>query len=419
MNRAQQDAIDHVKAGRNVFLTGPAGTGKSFALREIIKWATESSIPFGVTASTGSAALLLGGRTLHSYLGIGLGKGEVQDLVRRMLAKKDMNMVRNLQTVRLLIIDEISMINNDLFDKVSKYLCVLRKDSRPFGGVQIVLCGDFFQLPPVEPDYAFLCDEWDRCDLAVCMLQHSFRQESDTVFGSMLMELRWARVSNDHRRLLSALLEREPPEEGIVPTRLFALNRDVDRINQMEYEELKKDGRPTATYETTYSCNDAREWASTCNVPHELELCVGAQVVLTRNLNQQERLVNGSRGVVVSLANPDGPVVRFRNGYATVVAHVTAELEEKTKLLRSVKPMVTYMPLRLAYALTIHKSQGMTLDAVTIDLGNSVFSPGQAYTALSRAKNLESVWLLKFSASAFKIDNEVAQFYSKHGAQTM
>ncbi len=415
-NAKQQAAFDAVTRGLNVFLTGPAGTGKTFTLNEIIKWAKEQSLRYAVTATTGCAALLVGGRTLHSFLGIGLATKGAQELVD-FVKKKKPEVFATLQDLQLLIIDEISMLNNHLFVKVSEYLSILRGDAAPFGGVQLVLCGDFCQLPPVEPDFAFLCDEWDRCGFHVAHLTESFRQQDDVSFQRMLSDLRWARVKPEHARELRTLMSKPPPENDVVPTRLFALNRDVDRINEENLNMLLKEGRPSATYTTVANCTEAKDWATAVNLPEKLVLCEGCQVVLTRNLPHiSPSLVNGARGVVVNLRSSHNPIVKFRNGESVGIPCVTAELDERKRLLKhdsAVKvPTVTYWPLKLAYALTMHKSQGMTLDAVEIDLGPSVFTAGQAYTALSRARDLGSVWLTNFVPRSFKTDPEVVAFYS-------
>ncbi len=416
MNHLQSHALALVVQGRNIFLTGPAGTGKTYTIRAIIDHAQKAGWAHGVTATTGAAALLIGGSTLHSFLGIGLGAKDAADLAQGLLTNsKKKPIVARLRALRLLIIDEISMLSNVLFTKVSSLLSILRNTDAPFGGVQLVLCGDFCQLPPVEPDYAFLCEEWDRCELQVVHLTQSFRHDSDTAFQEVLTGARWAQLAPTQVDSLRALTRRSPPSNGIQPTRLFALNKDVDRINDAELARLIDTGKETREYTTRYSSKEAEGWADACNVPRSVKFAVGAQVVLTRNIDPEAGLVNGSRGVVVALEEA-GPVVRFTSGTTAVINAVTAEMEDgvKSHLRTTTKPFIVYTPLRLAYALTMHKSQGMTLDAVEIDLGTSVFSPGQAYTALSRARSLDSVWLSRFTPSAFKTDPEVVDFYAPY-----
>lgn len=414
MNTLQSHALNLVATGRNIFLTGPAGTGKTYTIRSIITRAHQHGWAHGVTATTGAAALLIGGTTLHSFLGIGLAAKDAADLATSVASKKQV--LARIKALRLLIIDEISMMSNVLFTKVSALLSILRKNDAPFGGVQLVLCGDFCQLPPVEPDYAFLCDEWDRCNFEVVHLTESFRHDADPAFQSVLEGARWSSLVPEHIDALRALTRRGAAPNGIQPTRLFALNKDVDRINDTELKALIDKGAKTKDYATRHSSKEAESWADACNVPRSLRLAVGAQVVLTRNLDPEAGLVNGSRGVVVDLLE-EGPVVRFTCGVVSPIASVVAEMEDGTKShLRAnqAKPYIAYTPIRLAYALTMHKSQGMTLDAVEIDLGTSVFSPGQAYTALSRARSLDSVWLSRFTPHSFKTDPEVVAFYEKY-----
>lgn len=413
----QRAAFEAVVAGRNVFLTGPAGTGKTFTLNKIIAWAKERELKYAVTGTTGTAALLVRGRTLHSFLGIGLGTREASELVKQVKSKKA-DVYRQLQALELLIVDEVSMMSNHFFVKVSQYLSILRECDAPFGGVQLLLCGDFCQLPPVEPDYAFLCDEWDRCEFHTAHLTRSFRQQGDEAFLGLLNDLRWARVTAEHARTLRGLLSKAPPGDDVIPTRLFALNRDVDRINDEHLSELIKQGRPTGRYSTVTNCAEARSWSEMVHLPESLVVCEGCQVVLTRNMpHLSPSLVNGSRGVVVSVSSPQGPRVRFRSGETVIIPSVMVELDERKRLLKHERmvttPTVSYVPIKLAYALTMHKSQGMTLDAVEIDLGPSVFTAGQAYTALSRARDLDSVWLTNFVPRSFMTDPEVVAFYRK------
>ncbi len=424
LNKDQNMALEYVKGGSNVFLTGPAGTGKTYTLNKVIEWAKESRLRFAITATTGCAAILIGGQTLHSYLGIGLGKKPVEALYRYM----DSQSVKKLKELEFLIIDEISMLNNDIFTKVSHLFCMIKRKREPFGGMQVLVCGDFCQLPPVEPDYAFMCDEWNRSEFKMVYLSESFRQIGDMRLFELLQRARWGKLSNEDINILYGVRDNPPNDGDIKPTKLYSLNADVDRINMSEYQKLVDEGSESMDYVSKYSCKDAKDWADSCNVPGNVKVCEGCQVVLTRNLNADDGLVNGSRGIVLRV-DKDGAMVKFKNGIVVKVGYArdkvedhqkeadepkkegddTTEKEKKVKKMKLVT--VDYLPLRLAYALTIHKSQGMTLDSVEIDLGPSIFSPGQAYTALSRAKSLKSVYLTRFIPSAFKADPEVVRFY--------
>ena len=412
MNEKQNMVLNMIQEGKNVFLTGPAGTGKTFTIRKVIQWLKTQDIHFGITATTGSAALLIGGRTLHSYLGIGINKKTSTEMAKYM--RKDVK--NKLKVLDFLIIDEISMLNNEMFVDISHLLCIIKGNTEPFGGVQVLLCGDFCQLPPVEPDYAFMCEEWERAGLTTITLTQSYRQGDDLAFFQMLQRLRFAKPSREDISSLRSRVNLSYDDQDINPTRLYALNRDVEKINIHAYNGLVEQGRRNMAYKSTYTNKEARDWADACGIPEVVYLCEGCQVVLTRNLDSEAGLVNGSRGVVVSVGS-EGPFVRFLNNRTVQIGFATAEMEQKNLLAsnQKVNPVtVDYMPIRLAYALTIHKSQGMTLDAVEIDLGYSIFSPGQAYTALSRAKNLDSVWITKFTPSSFKTDQEVLRFYQSN-----
>ena len=410
MNEQQNMVLNMVMEGKNVFLTGPAGTGKTYTLRKVIQWLKTQDIHFGITATTGSAALLIGGRTLHSYLGIGIKKRTPEEMFKYI--RKDVK--NKLKSLEFLIIDEISMLNNEMFVDISHLLCIIKGSREPFGGVQVLLCGDFCQLPPVDPDYAFMCDEWQRANLTTITLTQSYRQGDDLTFFDMLQRLRFGRPSPQDITTLRQRVQPEYIDKDINPTRLYALNRDVDTINISAYNQLVGKGNPSMSYRSTYTNKDAREWADACGIPEVVYLCQGCQVVLTRNVDPDAGLVNGSRGVVISVGT-EGPFVRFLNNKTAQIGFATAEIEEERLLSGPVKKQtltVQYMPIRLAYALTIHKSQGMTLDSVELDLGYSIFSPGQAYTALSRAKNINSVWITKFTPASFKTDSEVTRFYN-------
>jgi ATP-dependent DNA helicase PIF1 len=412
MNEKQNMVLHMIQEGKNVFLTGPAGTGKTFTIRKVIQWLKTQDIHFGITATTGSAALLIGGRTLHSYLGIGINKKTSTEMAKYM--RKDVK--NKLKALDFLIIDEISMLNNEMFVDISHLLCIIKGNTEPFGGVQVLLCGDFCQLPPVEPDYAFMCEEWERAGLTTITLTQSYRQGDDLAFFQMLQRLRFAKPSREDISSLRSRVNLSYDDQDINPTRLYALNRDVEKINIHAYNGLVEQGRRNMAYKSTYTNKEAKDWAEACGIPEVVYLCEGCQVVLTRNLDSEAGLVNGSRGVVVSVGS-EGPFVRFLNNRTVQIGFATAEMEQKNLLAanQKVNPVtVDYMPIRLAYALTIHKSQGMTLDAVEIDLGYSIFSPGQAYTALSRAKNLDSVWITKFTPASFKTDQEVLRFYQSN-----
>lgn len=405
MNTEQKAALDIIKCGGNIFLTGAAGCGKSYTINEIVKWARSRKKRIAVTASTGNAAYLIRGKTIHSFLGIGLAVKSAVELADKIIHTKP-HISKTLCELEILIIDEISMIDAELFDKISYVLSYVRDIKKPFGGVQIILCGDFCQLAPVKGDYCFRATEWDKACIKVIELLQVMRQDKDEHFRDMLIELRWGRCSTEFYKLLKSL-DKPLDLKGIEPTVLYANNVNVDAINNKRYQELIEQQAKRLVYTTKYSqLKHATDWATSLKIPNEIELCIGAQVVLTWNVSQEQGLINGSRGVVTNLTK-EGPIARFVNGCECVIEPYTFTSEEDPRLWAS------FVPLKLAYALTIHKSQGMTLDAAIIDIGKSIFTYGQAYVALSRVRSLECLQVLDIKKTSFKTHKDVIEFYKK------
>lgn len=303
-----------------------------------------------------------------------------------------------------LIIDEISMMPNDLFTKISEYLVLVRGANVPFGGLQLILCGDFCQLSPVSGDYCFKAPVWSDANLEMVELKLSMRQNGDEIFRNILDELRFGVCSKEVFERLRLLKTTKFPD-GIEPTILHSRNADVDYINTCKLVELMNIGVDTKTYNVKLSENElSKPWMESLRIDDEIMLCEGAQVMLTINLNVEGGLVNGSRGVVLETHN-DHVRVRFVNGKVEDIVYYVLKDELDVDL------WISYIPLKLAYAISIHKSQGLTLDAVEIDLGVSIFADGQAYTALSRARDLHSIRLKAISDKSFKVNKDVLAFY--------
>ena len=405
MNADQQRAFDRVAAGHSVLLCGAAGTGKSFTIKHIVEWARLSGKYIGVTATTGSAAILIGGSTVHSFLGIGLGTKSAEELANEIKTKKRF-VYQRLQRLCALIIDEISMMDSKLFDLISQVLCIIRNDKRPFGNVQLVLCGDLFQLPPVKFSYMFKSNIWPSLDIEMVELTESMRHKDDVEFLNMLQQLRWGKCPPDVLKKLKSTSTRTW-DDGIEPTVLYSKNIDVDITNDFKYQELIATGARCFTYRTEYSGQMAQTWATSCKVPESCSLCVGAQVVLTWNIDVSNGLCNGARGVVTDVGMM-GVTVKFASGVTIMISHIDIEHEDDKKI------RVNFMPLKLAYALTMNKSQGMTLDRAIVVLeyfGNAAFMYGRAYTALSRVRNLNSIQVLNASSDCFAVHPDVIEFY--------
>lgn len=402
MDDEQLAVLEHIKRGRNVFLTGAAGTGKSYTVRQIVAWAQSEGITFGVTATTGAAAILIGGKTLHSFLGIGLARKSVDQLVFDTKTKKRW-LPRKLLSTRLLIIDEVSMMSDELMDKICEYLREIRKNDKPFGGIQVVFVGDFHQLPSVEGNYCFLSATWERMNIRCIELQHNHRQEGDSKFRDILGRARIGALTDDDIETLTAL-QATKWEQGILPTRLFSKNVAVDRINADAYAQLIADGAAEHVYKTKFSIEKAKTWAASIGIKEQVALCVGAQVMITWNVSVELGIVNGTRGIVTEVSAL-GPHVRLKDGRVIRIDPQRIVCDDEPTIF------VITMPVRLAYSISIHKSQGCTLDAVCLDLGPSIFADGQGYTALSRARSLDSIRITQVSARAFKTNEQVLAFY--------
>lgn len=410
MNDEQKRVLDFVKTGKNILIVGAAGTGKSFTLKEIVKWARARMLSVAVTSSTGTSAISIGGRTVHSYLGIGLAQKDAYQLylnVKRKFPQK----VKQLQELSILIIDEVSMISAELLDKISAYLQHIRKSPFTFGGLQVILCGDMCQLPPVNGEFCFLSDTWKQSNFCCVELIKQMRQEGDVKFAEMLNELRFGKCSDETLEILRAC--RNPNFGEVKPTDLYSKNINVDVINEREYKKLIDSGAERKIFNTTFSEHkQAKFWAENLKIPEQVDLCVGAQVMLIVNLSVEEGLANGSRGVITGFAE-EGPIVLFKNGDQVIIEPWLFEDENEDVDDKGCKIWASCTPLKLAYALTIHKSQSMTLDAAVIDLGPNIFECGQAYVALSRVRDRESVKIINVLKSSFKTNEKVIQFYNE------
>lgn len=426
MNEGQLMALERFREGKNIFLTGSAGTGKTFTLTAMKRAAHAAGKNIGVTATTGSAAILIGGRTIHSFLGIGLAKESAQALAMSVLTSRSpfsAALLSKIRSLDILVIEEISMMDAVLFDKISDYLCLLRdygcggdeattthadagkSKTRTFGGLQMVLLGDMFQLPPVRGEYCFKSRAWLGLEPEIVMLTKLMRQKDDENFQRILEEVRWGSCSKETLSQLEGLTRTEF-EHAVEPTILFCRNVNVDAINDTKFKELVdgSSGVSVVPIRTMHSCAKAKTWAAGCKIPDVLEICKGAQVVVTWNISQDSGVVNGTRGVVKHIsASCDCVTLEVKDGRQIFISPITIKDEDAKHV------WVTFMPLKLAWAITVHRSQGMTLDAVVLALGD-VFEYGQAYTALSRVRDLKCVRLLTIRPDSFRTHPDVLRF---------
>ena len=413
----QKEAFDAIRAGESVFLTGPGGTGKTFLIDHIRKEIVGKTI--AVTALTGCAALLLGSdaKTIFSWAGIGIGKDSREKYVNQLRMMKHLS--KRWRDTDILIIDEVSMMTPDLLELLEYLGRAVRPTSRtisplPFGGLQIVLVGDFLQLPPVEKgdqQFAFESPVWNQSVKRTIQLKRIYRQ-TDTAFQKVLDEARTATLSPASYSLLESRMNLPWKDELIKPTLLFTRRAAVDAINQNSLAKL--------TGETqTYTCRTlpvkcapsevakiVEKMDRDANYVVDLSLKVGAQVMLLKNLEPEAGLVNGSRGVVVAFQEfaPYLPKVQFKTCTRLIKPEIWASNHEPPIQREQI-------PLRLAYALTIHKAQGASLDSALVDIGDSTFEYGQAYVALSRVRSLEGLYVHDLSPAAFRAHPTVKAFY--------
>ena len=430
----QQIAFDKYIAGYNIFITGPGGSGKSALIRQIYKHACLNSKIIYVTALTGCAAVLLNcqAKTIHSWAGIGLGNQSVENLVKKI---KNNKFSKELwKTTEILIVDEISMLSYKLFNVLNKIGKIIRNNARPFGGIQVIFSGDFFQLPPVgnndEPDsmrFCFESEDWNTVfqkDNQI-ELKKIFRQNDD-VYTNILNQIRIGKIKKKSFELLSQYVGREPSSDLIIePTKLFPTRSRVDFINSSKMELLKSEERKYSVInkldlEMTkaeknirleYSIQDIERelnyLGSTAICEKDIGIKIGAQVMCIVNM-PCSNICNGSQGIVIGFCDVTGyPRVKYNNGVEIIMSrHIW--ISDKIPGIG-----ISQVPLILAWALTIHKSQGATMDTAEIDIGNSVFECGQTYVALSRVKNLEGLYLSSFDVSKIKVNKKVQLFYQE------
>ena len=388
----------------NIFLTGEPGTGKSYTSKAIINLARTNNIEIGVTAMTGTAALQNNGCTLHSFLGIGLAKGEASYLAGK-VKKSQTKTYNKLLKLKALLIDEISMMNEELFNKISEFLSIIKTNPAPFGGIKLILVGDFCQIAPFEGNYCFNSDEWKRTNIKILTLTENIRQNDDEYFQKLLGRARWGKCTEEDWNSLEECKKTTFPN-NIIPTKLFSKNANVDEVNNVEFMKLVNKSAPTREYWIRAVSEPCRLWATKCVIT-DISLCIGAQVMITRNIDIENGIVNGTRGIVYNFQE-DYVTIKLINGNIIDIGYVSHQSDEDPTL------SVKYIPLKLAWAISIHKSQGMTLDACQIDLGDNIFAEGQGYVALSRCKKLSNIQIINLSRNAFKTNQGVIEFYKNN-----
>jgi ATP-dependent exoDNAse (exonuclease V) alpha subunit len=412
----QDQALDILKTGANVFLTGEPGAGKTHTVNAYVDYLRRCDVEPAITASTGIAATHIGGMTIHSWSGIG---------IKTHLDKYDLDKIatseyicKRVNKTKVLIIDEISMLSTNMLDMVDMVCREIKQNPEPFGGMQIILVGDFFQLPPIikrnfeekkdlfgsskeknNKIFAYSAGAWERTRPVVCYLSEQHRQD-DKNFLSLLSAIRVDDVKEEHlKHIRERQIDHDDMPENI--TKLFSHNLNVDSVNTAELSKIEED---TKVFHMTSEGNDklVETMKKGCLSPEKLELKVGAVVMCTKN-NQKEHFVNGTLGVVVGFDEFSGnPIIKNQNGRRITTLPMDWTVEENGKI----RAQITQVPLRLAWAMTVHKSQGMSLDAAVMDL-SQVFEFGQGYVALSRVRRLSGLYLLGINEHALKVHPEI------------
>jgi ATP-dependent DNA helicase PIF1 len=414
LNPKQRECVEQIERGQNVLITGPAGTGKSFLLNFL-----RTKYPdLAVAASTGIAALNVGGCTLHSWASLPIDDTPAIEVAKKLNEKKNGVWISIRKTERLAI-DEVSMIPAELFDKFDEVLRMVRKCDKPFGGIQIISVGDFCQLPPVAKDgqvarFAFESKSWQAADFKVFLLTEIVRQK-DEEFAGILSRVRVGDSSEEVRRVLRPRINAVDGDPSITPVTLCTHNELADRLNLERLAALKAEAVSWTASDWADSDHLLKRIDKDCIAQKELTLKVGAQVMLLKNIDQSEGLVNGSIGELVDIVNGQFrtkvPVVRFANG-------ITREIEtQEWQIIRNRDVLASrrQIPLRLAYAMSIHKSQGMTIDKVRVHLAKC-FADGQAYVAMSRARSLPGLFIADITGRSIRANPVALEFYRRHAA---
>lgn len=447
----QKIAFDKFKKGENLFITGPGGTGKTKLIHNLVNYMHHMGLKFQVCAMTGCASLLLGckSRTLHSWSGIKLAKGTIDETIRQVIRNK--KTVSSWKNINILIVDEVSMMSKKIFDLCEKLGRIIRKNENPFGGIQVIFTGDFFQLPPVgdEKDddtnkFAFESEKW----FQVFTLQNNIQlttifRQNDKEYIKILLEIRKGEISNEGKELLQKYVKRpfnKSEHNGSIPTKLFPVKSKVDYVNTAMFSKLEGENiifenieKKNATLyldtnkliepDILFKCQSlsVEEMAfeietmnKNINVDKSLKLKCGALVMCTFNIDLENGICNGSQGIIVDFKEEIidfrsilCPIVLFSNGQKRCITYQYYQNEEYPSIV------IGQIPLCLAWALTIHKIQGATLEMADMDLGKSVFEYGQSYVALSRIKSLDGLYISEFHPHRIKANPIVKQFYEQ------
>lgn len=412
----QRKVVDAIEEGYNVFVTGPAGTGKSYLLQFLKKEYMHKR--FHLTASTGIAAVNIGGSTLHSWAGIGLGTLPYEQILTKLRSVKCARLRRKIREAKMLAIDEISMISSTTLDLINNLFKSIRENDTAFGGLQLILFGDFLQLPPIvemrlkdSAHFCFKAKSWKEANLQTFIFSEIFRQK-ESKFISLLNRLRFGSITKDDVEILRERYNAKDSNKAIRPTILSTHNYQVKEINTENLKMLpSKEHSFGAKFDGKE--NKFEFLKKNCMASETLKLKIGAQIMMLKNTYKKEGIINGSLGIIIGFSpKKNYPIVEFSNGK---IINITPEKWAVEKYNEKLKEMVeqasmTQIPLILAWAITVHKSQGMTLDKIECNLAQS-FAEGQIYVALSRVRNLEGLFIKSFNVNKVRANKDVVEFY--------
>ena len=433
-SKEQQIAFNKYIQGKNIFITGPGGTGKTALIRHIQKDAYKKCIDIQVCALTGCAAVLLEckAKTVHSWAGIGIGNGTIEQMVTRIMKNRHVKAIW--KSTDILVVDEVSMMSEKLFEMLDAIGKAVRKNKKPFGGMQLIFSGDFYQLPPVgnkddqsTTKFCFESPLWfETFKLEDHVSLETIFRQNDPVYQRILNQVREGRLKRSSNELLLQHVGRELPMDcPVQPTKLFPTRNKVDYINTSEMNTLEgpeyefkvkyhvdlemteKDRIVRIGYTKEQIQAELMYLQSNLRCDEVVKIKIGCQVMCIANieLSNGDILCNGAQGIVTGISPDGNPIVKYKNGYQMTMAYHVWSSENIPGI------GVSQLPLILAWALTIHKAQGSTLEIAEVDAGASIFECGQTYVALSRVKNLEGLYLSSFDARRIRINRKVQEFY--------
>jgi ATP-dependent DNA helicase PIF1 len=448
LSTEQKYAYTKFVKGENLFITGPGGTGKTHLIRHFIEFSTSINKEIPICAMTGCAAVLLecNARTLHSWSGIKLAKGDKESVITSVLRNK--HTTKRWRKAKGLILDEVSMLSKKIFEIIEKLARIIKQDPRPFGGMQVIFTGDFFQLPPVgtagEEETNQFCFESSKWNTVFTPENHielkTMYRQTDPVYIDILHQIRKGYLDEDKQEILNTYINRKYDPEttnGCVPTKLFPLRSKTDFVNSMMFKRLDEkeyvteairqtdcmtnmDSTKPLSFEVIQKCKALSEneikyeidlLLSSIPSAQVLRLKKGAAVMCTVNLDMDNSICNGSQGIIIDIKELSNgtilPIVKFSNGIEKAINLHYWQSEEYPCLA------VAQYPLSLAWALTIHKIQGATLNMAEMDIGQSIFEYGQTYVALSRIRSLDGLYLSAFNSKKIGANPKVITFYDE------